>query len=807
MVNFVKQDMTNIWAELGDYVAPDASKITQGWLVEVVPRQYWNWIENRQDKMLAYLSQKGIPEWDSTTEYIINKSYVQHNNIVYKCIQTGTNKDPSTQTAYWKKAFTESNAVSEAVSGLTPAADRYVYFTGATTAATGTITSFARSILDDADATTVRATIGAQQADATLTALAGLATDTNKLPYFTGVDVASVTDLSAFGRSLIDDATATDARTTLGLGTVSTQDANSVEITGGSITGITDLAIADGGTGSSTAAGARTNLGLGSAATLTSTTSTTDATAGRALRVGDFGVGVGLPVTTADLNTLTAPGLYYTTNASPVNYPSTYNSGLILVIAGGATNVLTQVFYPIGEKSKSFHRTFYLTWGAWTESLNTGNQLLLGTTPAAARTTLELGTAALDDSATAATASTVVKRGTAGQINASRLNIGDATDSSTVGINYSESFGANQSSYGVNSAVYTTDATLTADRALAGGQFLAEQNVNSAEAFSISNYGIIATARSGTTGGGWSITGEGAYYGVNAIANYQSTDATNKYVNALYGVRGQAQVNTSAAAVIANAYAFHANVQNLTAGATITNGYGLYLAYTTTGTITNKWSIYSSSSAWVGYHAGEMRIGGSATQTPRGTLDVVGDIYYDSIALGSTSVNVDNLTANGVITNVTSSTTGTFNVFQPKTGTLVTYTDGTHRSQIHYPDTGYIWARNKVGSSAWSAWTWCIQNDHPGLIGGSCTFNGNGGITVLRNTANLGISRSAVGTYVITSGFGLNANQPVVAMTNTNGRVTLTTAAGAGGSVTLTVYGYNNATATDTSYLNVILGN
>lgn len=52
-------------------------------------------------------------------------------------------------------------------------------------------------------------------------------------------------------------------RDNLGLGTISTQAANSVAITGGSITGITDLAIADGGTGASTASAARSNLGLG----------------------------------------------------------------------------------------------------------------------------------------------------------------------------------------------------------------------------------------------------------------------------------------------------------------------------------------------------------------------------------------------------------------------------------------------------------------------------------------------------------------------------------------------------------------
>jgi len=56
--------------------------------------------------------------------------------------------------------------------------------------------------------------------------------------------------------------TAANARTNLGLGTMSTQASNSVSITGGSIAGITDLAIADGGTGASNVAGARTNLGL-----------------------------------------------------------------------------------------------------------------------------------------------------------------------------------------------------------------------------------------------------------------------------------------------------------------------------------------------------------------------------------------------------------------------------------------------------------------------------------------------------------------------------------------------------------------
>ena len=78
-------------------------------------------------------------------------------------------------------------------------------------------------VLDDGDLngfiTKMSAAFGKdfQALDATLTALAGLATGANKLPYFTGTDTASQTDLTSVGRDIIGKSTIADILTYLGL--------------------------------------------------------------------------------------------------------------------------------------------------------------------------------------------------------------------------------------------------------------------------------------------------------------------------------------------------------------------------------------------------------------------------------------------------------------------------------------------------------------------------------------------------------------------------------------------------------------
>jgi hypothetical protein len=101
--------------------------------------------------------------------------------------------------------------------------------TGASTA------SVARTNLGVAIGTNVQAY------DAGLQSISGLTTTADQMIYTTSSDTYATTSLTSAGRALLDDADASAQRTTLGLGTLATQNANNVTITGGTISGISNI--------------------------------------------------------------------------------------------------------------------------------------------------------------------------------------------------------------------------------------------------------------------------------------------------------------------------------------------------------------------------------------------------------------------------------------------------------------------------------------------------------------------------------------------------------------------------------------
>jgi hypothetical protein len=220
---------------------------------------------------------------DSDSNYAVGSLWIDTtNDRAYICV------DSTSTAAVWvyvgnTTGWQPLDATLTALAGVTTAANKLIYATGSDTFATTTL-------LDDADATTARSTLGliigtnvqawdadldalaaisgvqgdviyhngtawvrlgagtsghflktngaaanpewasATTTDAELLALAGLTSAADKLPYFTGSGTAALADFTSFARTLLDDADAATARTTLGLGTANTPQFTGIEV-------------------------------------------------------------------------------------------------------------------------------------------------------------------------------------------------------------------------------------------------------------------------------------------------------------------------------------------------------------------------------------------------------------------------------------------------------------------------------------------------------------------------------------------------------------------------------------------------
>ena len=186
-------------------------------------------------------------------------------------------------------------------------------------------------MVDDGVRTLVAAnTLMQMLSGGTLSSLAGLASDANKLPYFSGVGTMALADLTSQARSLLS------------------------------------------GTGLSRSGSTYTLNGLLSGTAVTQ--SAADATAGRLMKVGDFGLGVTENAPLLDnIDATNMPsGLYRTTSSSLGGFPAGSNPFGHAIVHRHNTGTVWQTYTPVGNAGgtagRLWHRIYnplVTSWLPW----------------------------------------------------------------------------------------------------------------------------------------------------------------------------------------------------------------------------------------------------------------------------------------------------------------------------------------------------------------------------------------------------------------------------------------------------------
>lgn len=101
-----------VWANNGNITQPTSEKIEQGHVVEKPKYEIVNFIENRQDVAIAYLMQRGVPEWDNSTEYPVN-AHISYSGNVYRALTQNINEQPDLpeSSSFWTIAWASNSTV------------------------------------------------------------------------------------------------------------------------------------------------------------------------------------------------------------------------------------------------------------------------------------------------------------------------------------------------------------------------------------------------------------------------------------------------------------------------------------------------------------------------------------------------------------------------------------------------------------------------------------------------------------------------------------------------------------------------
>src|SRR5690606_37509505 len=226
-----------------DVETPTDAKIETGWQAEVPKAQIENWVQNRQDVFNAHVNERGIAEWDATTDYIANKSYVQGSNgVIYKAVQnTGPStvvQDPTTDISktYWDIAFQTplvSGASIKTVNGENLLGSGNIIISGgggtvpnATTEVAGVIKIATNSeTIEGLDASKavppagVKAFLQAdttkQDSNANLTALSSVVGAANQVPMFTDAGAMVTIPVTPVAQGLLEQTSKASQRSYL----------------------------------------------------------------------------------------------------------------------------------------------------------------------------------------------------------------------------------------------------------------------------------------------------------------------------------------------------------------------------------------------------------------------------------------------------------------------------------------------------------------------------------------------------------------------------------------------------------------